>query len=78
MDGITIGHPCCTVQDCPQPLPHVKKQFCQLHHQLNSMCVVITCFMIAEPEFRTCSNPEHHKLETYYKQQGKAMFQLKH
>ena len=42
------------------------------------MCVVMTCTTIAEPEFRTCSDPEHRKLETYYKQQGKAMFQLKH
>ena len=38
----------------------------------------MTCTTIAEPEFRTCSDPEHRKLETYYKQQGKAMFQLKH
>jgi hypothetical protein len=42
------------------------------------MCVVVTCTTIAEPGFRTCADPEHRKLETYYKQQGKAMFQLKH
>lgn len=38
----------------------------------------MTCTAIAEPQFRTCADPEHRKLETYYKQQGKAMFQLKH
>jgi hypothetical protein len=77
-DGITIGHPCCAVQDCPEPLPHVKKRFCQLHSHLDSICVVTTCAAIAEPEFCTCADPEHRKIETYYNQQGKAMFQLKH
>ena len=42
------------------------------------MCVVMTCTTITEPEFHTCSDPGHRKLKTYYKQQGKAMFHLKH
>ena len=77
-DGITIGHPCCTVQDCPEPLCHVKKHFCPLHTHLNSVCVVTTCPALTDTDFCTCADLEHHKLETYYKQQGKAMFQLKH
>ena len=77
-DGVTIGHPCCTVQDCPEPLPHVKKRFCALHACLDAVCVVTTCPALADTNFRTCADPEHRKLETYYKQQGKAMFQLKH
>jgi hypothetical protein len=77
-DGITIGHPCCAVQDCHEPLPHVKKRFCLFHTHLDSVCVVTTCLALADTDFRTCADPEHRKLETYYKQQGKAMFQLKH
>ena len=77
-DGVTIGHPCCTVQDCPEALPHVKKWFCLLHTHLYSLCVVIACMALASANFRTCADPEHRKLETYYRQQGKAMFQLKH
>ena len=38
----------------------------------------MTCTATTEAEFRTCVDPEHHKLETYYNQHGKAMFQLKH
>jgi hypothetical protein len=77
-DGIAIGHPCCAVQDCPEALPHVKKRFCRPHTHLDSLCVVTTCTAIASTDFRTCADPEHRKLETYYRQQGKAMFQLKH
>lgn len=77
-DGITIGRPCCTVHDFPEPLRHVKKRFCQLHEHLDNICSVMTCTTIAETGFRTCKDPEHRKLEVNYYQQGKAMFQLKH
>jgi len=77
-DGLTIRRPCCSVQDCSEPLPHVKKCYCHLHNYLDSQCAVTKCTAIAEQDFRTCNDPEHRKLETYYFQQGKAMFQLKH
>jgi len=75
---VTIGRPCCLVHDCPEPLPHVKKRYCHLHNYLDTYCAVTECTVIAEQGFRTCNKPEHRKLETYYFQQGKAMFQLKH
>jgi len=66
------------VHDCPEPLPHVKKRFCQLHSHLEACCAVTKCDNDAETGFRTCADPNHRKLETYYYEQGKAMFQLKH
>ncbi|KAJ7933657.1 hypothetical protein B0H13DRAFT_1482942, partial [Mycena leptocephala] len=77
-DGITIGRPCCSVHDCLEPLPTVKHRYCTCHRQLDSQCAVTTCNHNSERGFRTCSNPDHRRLESYYYLQGKAMFQLKH
>jgi hypothetical protein len=77
-DGITIGRPCCSVHDCMEPLPTVKHRYCVRHRQLDQQCAVTTCDHNSDPGFRTCSNPDHRRLESYYYLQGKAMFQLKH
>ncbi|KAJ7210572.1 hypothetical protein B0H12DRAFT_1278150 [Mycena haematopus] len=77
-DGITIGRPCCAVHDCLEPLVSVKHRYCPLHRILDNQCAVTTCDLNSEQGFRTCSNSDHRKLETYYYLQGKAMFQLKH
>ncbi|KAJ7085175.1 hypothetical protein B0H15DRAFT_910539 [Mycena belliarum] len=77
-DGITIGRPCCGVHDCLEPLPTVKHRFCALHRRMENQCAVTTCDQDSEQGFRTCSAPEHRRLESYYYLQGKAMFQLKH
>ncbi|KAF7343018.1 hypothetical protein MVEN_01732000 [Mycena venus] len=77
-DGITIGRPCCAVHDCLEPLPTVKRRFCTLHRELEKQCTVTTCDLNADRGFRTCTIPEHRRLESYHYLQGKAMFQLKH
>ncbi|KAJ7511947.1 hypothetical protein B0H11DRAFT_1700190, partial [Mycena galericulata] len=77
-DGITIGRPCCGVQDCLEPLPNTKQRYCALHRGLENQCAVTTCNRDVEQGFRTCDDPEHRRLESYYYLQGKAMFQLKH
>lgn len=77
VDGVTVGRPCCGVQDCPKPLPSVKSRFCRDHEGLNNQCCVSTCAENIEPGFQTCSNPAHRKLEIWVHEQNKAMFQLK-
>jgi hypothetical protein len=78
-DGITIGHPCCGVQDCQHPLPSKKgARYCTaLHDNLNSKCSVNSCTVPATSGFKTCENPLHRKLETFKDLQGKATFQLR-
>ncbi|KAJ7065822.1 hypothetical protein C8F01DRAFT_1218892 [Mycena amicta] len=76
-DGITIGRPCCRVQDCLEPLPTVKHRFCTTHQNEDRMCVVKDCLEEAEEGYRTCPEADHRSLEQYHKLQGKAMFQLK-
>ncbi|KAF7331311.1 hypothetical protein MKEN_00008300 [Mycena kentingensis (nom. inval.)] len=63
VDGITIGHPCCGVLHCPNPLKkHHDRFFQQSDHQHG---------------YLTCSDPNHRELETKRKKRDKAMFQLR-
>jgi hypothetical protein len=77
-DGVGIRCPCCGVHDCPFALASVKNCFCKDHNDFDKQCVITTCSADAQPGFWTCSALDHHTLELYHYQQGKAMFQLKH
>ncbi|KII92428.1 hypothetical protein PLICRDRAFT_134020 [Plicaturopsis crispa FD-325 SS-3] len=76
-DGVTLGHPCCGVQDCTTPLASVNDHFCPNHRDRLRVCVVTSCEARVEPGFRTCPDPSHRALELYHYEQGKSMFQLK-
>ena len=76
-DGVTVGRPCCSVHDCKESLASVKHHYCPRHTSLNDICVVEKCAAKANEGFQTCTKPTHRQVETYYRDQGKAMFQLK-
>ncbi|KAJ7275992.1 hypothetical protein C8J57DRAFT_1061972, partial [Mycena rebaudengoi] len=76
-DGLTIGHPCCAVQDCQNRLRTVKNLFCEAHQTLKKQYSVTTSNAEVEPGFRTCPNAEHRNIELHHYERGKAMFQLK-
>ena len=78
VDGVTIGHPCCSEHDCPIPLQSSRDRYCPVHTHLSDLCVVISCNEIAERNFKTCAHPDHRSLETKYDMASKAMFQLRH
>jgi len=78
VDGVTIGHPCCSEHDCPIPLQSSRDHYCPVHTHLSNLCVVISCNEIAEKNFKTCAHPDHRSLETKYDMASKAMFQLRH
>jgi len=75
---VTIGRPTCSVHDCSTPLKSVKHRYCPIHADQDKICVVTTCSDAAEETHRTCSHPEHRRLESYNDLRNKAMFQLKH
>ncbi|EIW54821.1 uncharacterized protein TRAVEDRAFT_39313 [Trametes versicolor FP-101664 SS1] len=71
-DGISIGHPCCAVHDCPHPIRTQKgSRYCA--HE----CSVIACGLRASPGFRTCAEPAHRALDEYLRLENRAMFQLR-
>ncbi|EPQ50066.1 hypothetical protein GLOTRDRAFT_108722 [Gloeophyllum trabeum ATCC 11539] len=77
-DGVAIGHPCCGVHDCKEPLPSTKgARYCKTHTCKETECAVVACGRPAQPGFDTCDEDDHRALETHKSQEGKAMFQLK-
>ena len=77
VDGVTIGHPCCAIHDCKEPLPNSKARYCLSHKDEANKCRVSDCHSRASDGFETCSNSECRKAEQFRKASGKAMFQLK-
>lgn len=76
-DGVTLGHPCCSVHDCQEPLPMQCHKHCRRHQHLNSECAVTACYDHAEPGHQTCSMPDHYALEMCGVEAHTAMFQLR-
>jgi hypothetical protein len=76
-DGITIGHPCCRVHDCKEPLPNMKARYCIGHTNLELRCSTIGCPNMASHGYHSCPEPECRELERAYYSSGTAMFQLR-
>jgi hypothetical protein len=77
IDCVTLGCPCCKVQDCTIPLATVKQHFCPDHKDLEKQCAVTDCTETVNHGFHMCLASTHRQLEVHYYQQGKPMFQLK-
>ncbi|KAF8815547.1 hypothetical protein BYT27DRAFT_7225037 [Phlegmacium glaucopus] len=43
MDGMTLGHPCCTVHNCKTPLATSCDRYCPTHHSLSNICAINNC-----------------------------------
>ncbi|KAI1785056.1 hypothetical protein LXA43DRAFT_1100746 [Ganoderma leucocontextum] len=77
-DGLSIGHPCCAVHDCPNPIMMKKgARYCRDHQAREDDCSVLSCKSKTTPGFRTCAEPSHRALEDYLRLEHKAMFQLR-
>lgn len=77
MDGVTIGHTCCSVHECKVPLSSKRDRFCTEHSNQQSLCRVIDCPLPAEHGYRSCSDIEHRKLDEANSIRGKSFFQLR-
>jgi CxC6 like cysteine cluster associated with KDZ transposases len=78
VDGVTLGHPCCGVHDCKDPLESLKDHFCPEHMaDFSSKCAVDDCDNKVSSGFRTCDISEHRALEEWLVEENKAMFQLR-
>ncbi|KZV70040.1 hypothetical protein PENSPDRAFT_579888 [Peniophora sp. CONT] len=60
MDGVTIGHPCCSVPHCMEALTNQQDRFCADHMPLSSVCAIQGCSaVISGPGSLTCSESSH-------------------
>ncbi|KAF8583377.1 hypothetical protein K439DRAFT_1279272, partial [Ramaria rubella] len=54
-DGVTLGHPCCAVHDCQEPLYSQCDIYCVRHAHKNRECVVVECTRLREGDWKTCA-----------------------
>ena len=76
MDGITLGHPCCAISNCQEPLISSWDCYCQTHQNTNKVCAIIGCAEPVVVGFKTCKDPLHRTIEETHHIHGQARFQL--
>jgi hypothetical protein len=76
-DGLTLGHPACSIHNCHEALANNHHRYCLLHEDRNRICSIKTCERAVIPGRLVCDNGDHVAVETTYKLRGQAFFQLK-
>lgn len=74
---MTLGHPCCSIHNCSQPLINNRHQFCNEHRRFERQCCVVNCERPKVSRQRTCDLVEHIAIETEYTAKGKGFFTLR-
>jgi hypothetical protein len=76
IDGVTIGHPCCSVRNCHTPLSSNRDRYCEHHRDNASTCAIIGCSTPVVPNSKTCNNEDHQAIEKIHMERGQSRFQL--
>ncbi|KAI0078361.1 hypothetical protein K474DRAFT_1641748 [Panus rudis PR-1116 ss-1] len=63
IDGITIGHPCCSVHNCHIPLASTRHRFCPTHEDRRNTCCVDRCEHPAVQPGLVCDDPLHQEIQ---------------
>ncbi|KZV58934.1 hypothetical protein PENSPDRAFT_596253, partial [Peniophora sp. CONT] len=75
MDGVTIGHPCCSVPHCMEALDNQQDRFCPAHKDLSNFCAIQGCTSrVSGPGSLTCLTPTH----AAYAQRDKQLNSFSH
>jgi hypothetical protein len=77
-DGLTLGHPCCGVFRCTEPLLNNKHRYCATHAHQNTLCAVVDCNNSIVVGTKSCSRPDHQEMERLYLEKGKSIRTLEH
>ncbi|KAJ3770157.1 hypothetical protein FB446DRAFT_790719 [Lentinula raphanica] len=62
-DGTAVGHYCCKVHNCTNPLANNRHHFCPMHMNQRHICAFSDCDLPVRPGYHTCSTLEHSKLQ---------------
>ena len=77
VDGITIGHPCCAVHNCFNPLASNRHRFCPYHTSTHGhICAVVGCNSPVTNDSLVCAEASHKEVERIRCERGQARFQL--
>jgi hypothetical protein len=77
MDGVTLGHPRCTVKNCMKPLSSTKHRYCSEHKQKSLECVVDGCVALASDGKLTCADAEHRMYKNVRNLEHKSMHSMR-
>ncbi|KAI0084908.1 hypothetical protein BDY19DRAFT_1023122 [Irpex rosettiformis] len=72
IDGITIGHPCCSVYNCKEPLKKQTNRFCERHKDQNNMCCLTECNARVIEGHMVCADEAHLDIEKVHRLRGQA------
>ena len=76
IDGVTVGHPCCAVHNCKNPLSNNWHCYCDTHITQAEQCAIVACQQLAAHGKKTCNIPEHREVERVHNEWGQVRFQL--
>ncbi|KAJ3925660.1 MAG: hypothetical protein NXY57DRAFT_906811 [Lentinula lateritia] len=77
-DGTALGHYCCKVHNCTEPLASIRHHWCPTHmKERQHLCVFTDCNRPARQGHRTCDDTAHSGYETHRNLQGKGFFLLR-
>ncbi|KAH6894811.1 hypothetical protein BKA70DRAFT_1375758 [Coprinopsis sp. MPI-PUGE-AT-0042] len=76
-DGVAIGHLCCGIHDCKDPLPTNRHCYCQGHDGEHAICVFKGCRALRSPDFLTCTDEQHRKSLFHLQQKAQRVGQAK-
>jgi len=76
IDGVTVGHPCCAVHNCKNPLSNNRHCYCDTHLTKAEQCMIVACQQLAAHGKKTCNIPEHTEVKRIHNERGQAWFQL--
>ncbi|KAF8225619.1 hypothetical protein L208DRAFT_1010428, partial [Tricholoma matsutake] len=78
VDGVTVGHPCCAVHNCFEPLQNQRDHYCKSHEKTEGqICQIKGCTQVRQKDSRVCGDLQHIEAEHIHVQRGQARFQLK-
>ncbi|TCD60958.1 hypothetical protein EIP91_009254 [Steccherinum ochraceum] len=76
VDGVTIGHVCCSIFNCKIPVDNQRHRYCSFHKDKPHPCAIMTCKKLCQPSELTCDTPAHRGMEEYAQLRNKSYFQL--
>ncbi|KAF8234257.1 hypothetical protein L208DRAFT_1550813 [Tricholoma matsutake] len=78
VDGVTVGHPCCVVHNCFEPLQNQRDHYCKSHKKTEGqICQIKGCTQVRQKDSCVCGDLQHIEAERIHVQHGQARFQLK-
>lgn len=71
-DGVTVGHPCCAILNCQEPLEKARDRYCPTHIACVDECAIEGCTEHTTRGFFTCVDPSHRAWEAKRRRRQKS------